>query len=373
MPNYRSAYSINNIGRRTKRRHGKLRMRGILASAVAATCLMIAVPIVGGATSATAATPNPCIAAKNCKIGYIVASAVPALVSMGTGVLTEATKLGMGFTEQSIGFDPNQQLAAVNAMIAQGVSAIITSPLVVASFETAVIAAKAAGIPVLTYDGQDPGLTMDIQNADQWAAQQMVGIVAKKLKSEHKACSLGLVDGPAFVPALGARDKGMAAGAKLNHCKVLSTQVNTADTLGAAAIIANQWKSQFGKKMTAIISYNDNAEMGVVAATSKSWKPLLVSFNGESSNITELKAGRVYADYALMNAVMGEGLAYGAYLALQGRTVPELVNSPYVLLTHANAGKYRSDAQILALPVGKLAFVKSKSGQWNLTDSATRS
>jgi hypothetical protein len=197
----------------------------------------------------------------------------------------------------------------------------------------------------------------------------MVGIVAKRLKKLHKACNLGLVDGPSFVPALGARDSGMALGAKANHCKVLSTQVNTNDTLTGAAVIAHQWASQFGKKMTAVISYNDNAEMGVVSARTK--KPLLASYNGEGPNLTELKAGRVYADFALQNAVMGEGLAYGAYLTLEGQSVPSQVNSPYVLLTKSNVAKYRADGAILQLPVGKLSFVTSGKGV-NLVDSASR-
>jgi ABC-type sugar transport system substrate-binding protein len=359
---------------RTHQRLGGWGVRRAFASVMAGACLLFVIPLVSQ-SSATAASPtvNPCVAAKNCKVGYIVASAVPALVSMGQGVLTESTHLGMAFTEQSIALDPNQQLSAMSAMISQGVNVIITSPLVVASFGTAITQANNAGIPVLTYDGGvEPGVTMNIANADQAAAQQMVGIVANRLKKLHKACNLGLVDGPSFIPALGARDTGMANGAKANHCKVLSTQVNTNDTLTGAAVIAHQWASQFGQKMTAVISYNDNAEMGVVSATNKKWSPLLTSYNGESPNLTELKAGRVYADLALQNAVMGEGLAYGAYLTLEGQTVPSQVNSPYVLLTKSNVAKYRADAAILQLPVGKLSFVTSGNSV-NLVDSASRS
>ena len=354
------------------------RFNRYLVSGVALASLMLAIPVVSmsGASAASSWTPGqgipaPCIVAKNCRFGFIVASAVPALVSQGQGALTESTHLGVGFTEQSIGFDPNQQLSVMQSMISQGVNAILTSPLDTSSIETGILAAQAAGTPVVFYDGSAPNLTMNIENADQASATAMVGIVAARLKKSHKACNLGLVDGLAAIPALGARDKGMAAGAVKYHCKVLSTQVDTADTSTAAAGYAHQWKSQFGQKMTAIISYNDNAEMGVYSATvTGSFKPLLASFNGEKANLQLLAAGKFFADYALQNSVMGEAMALGAYNYLLGKTVPSNVRSPYVLLKKGNVKTYTSDSDIVTLPVGKITFGPVVGGISTLSDSA---
>jgi ABC-type sugar transport system substrate-binding protein len=369
---------MSTVDYEVKGKEHRSRFNRYLVSGVALASLMLAIPVVSmtGVSAASSWTPGqgvpaPCIAAKNCKFGFIVASAVPALVSMGQGALIESTHLGVGFTEQSIGFDPNQQLSVMQSMISQGVNAILTSPLDTSSIETGILAAQAAGIPVVFYDGSAPKLTMNIENADQASATAMVGVVATQLKKLHKACSLGLVDGLAAIPALGARDKGFVAGAKKYHCKVLSTQVDTADTSTAAAGYAHQWKSQFGNKMTAIISYNDNAEMGVYSATvTGSFKPLLVSFNGESSNLKLLAAGKVFADYALQNSVMGEAMALGAYNALLGKNVPSNVRSPYVLLTKSNVKTYTSDADILNLPVGKITFGRVVGGISALSDSA---
>jgi ABC-type sugar transport system substrate-binding protein len=297
---------------------------------------------------------------------------------MGDGVSAEATNLGVGYSVQSIGFNPSEQLTVMDNMISQGVSAIITSPLDVGSIQAGITAATAAGIPVIFYDGStgsaaSPGLTLNVINLDQNAGEYMVGQIAAKLKSEGKKCALGLVDGITAVPALDHRDLGMAAGAKKYGCKVLSTQTDTADTASAAATIAEQWKSQFGSKMTGVVSYNDDAETGVYGSVAgSSWKPVLVSFNGENAELKLLSAGKVYEDDALANAVIGEGMAYGAYQVLEGKTVPTTVESPYYLLTKKNAKSFTTDADILAKPVGRIAFGQSGSTSI-LTDSAFKS
>lgn len=360
------------------------RVLSVLAPIVSGACLLLVLPVISTSAASAATwtpgtgTPNPCIAAANCTYGYIVASAVPALVSMGNGVEAEATNLGVGYSVQSTGFNPSQQLTVMDNMISQGVSAIITSPLDVGSIQAGINAATAAGIPVIFYDGStgsaaSPGLTLNVINLDQNAGVYMVGRIAAKLKSEGKKCQLGIVDGITAVPALDHRDLGMAAGAKKYGCKVLSTQTDTADTASAAATIAEQWRSQFSSKMTGIVSYNDTAETGVYGAVAGSnWKPLLVSFNGENAELNLLKSGKVYEDDALANAVMGEGMAWGAYQVLQGKTVPKTVTSPYYLLTKGNVKSFTTDAHILANPVGKIGF-KASGSSYVLTDSAFKS
>jgi ribose transport system substrate-binding protein len=372
---------VNFKGRKLK---VKSRVARIVAPIISGACLLLMLPTLSATTASAApwmpgtGVPNPCVAAASCTYGYIVASAVPALVSMGDGVSAEATNLGVGYSVQSIGFNPSEQLTVMDNMISQGVSAIITSPLDVGSIQAGITAATAAGIPVIFYDGStgsaaSPGLTLNVINLDQNAGEYMVGQIAAKLKSEGKKCALGLVDGITAVPALDHRDLGMAAGAKKYGCKVLSTQTDTADTASAAATIAEQWKSQFGSKMTGVVSYNDDAETGVYGSVAgSSWKPVLVSFNGENAELKLLAAGKVYEDDALANAVIGEGMAYGAYQVLKGKTVPTTVESPYYLLTKKNAKSFTTDADILAKPVGRIAFGQSGSTSI-LTDSAFKS
>ena len=372
---------VSRMGGKSKTRS---RLFSFLTPIVAGACLLLAIPVMGTSAASAASwtpgtgVPNPCIAASSCTYGYIVASEVPALVSMGNGVEAEATHLGIGYTVQSIGFNPSQQLTVMDNMISQGVSAIITSPLDVGSIQAGITAATNAGIPVIFYDGStgsaaSPGLTLNIINLDQNAGEYMVGQIAAKLKSEHKKCALGLVDGITAVPALDHRDLGMAAGAKKYGCKVLSTQTDTADTASAAATIAEQWRSQYGSKMTGVVSYNDDAETGVYGAVAGSkWKPVLVSFNGETTELKLLAAGKVFEDDALANAVIGEGMAWGAYQVLQGKTVPATVQSPYYLLTKKNVKSFTTDAIILDNPVGNIGFQQA-GGNYLLTDSRFKS
>ncbi len=346
---------------------------GALVAAAAALAVMPGAASATGRATVRDAGARPAATrhvGRHYTIGFILASPVSALIDMGNGVQGEAKRLGMGFDYESASFSSSTQLSAMSSMIARHVSAIITSPLVTKSFETSIEQAKKAGIPVLVYDGSDPGLTMDMTNADYQAAYDMVGYVAKHLRSEHKPCDIALLQGLPVVPALGNRDKGMVAGAKANHCTVLGTQVDTADTLSSAATIADQWKSQFGSKLEAIIPYNDGAALGVVSAVSSSFNPVVVGFNGEPQNVKDVAAGRLWEDYALQNTIMGEGLAWAAYQVLTGHKVPVTVYSPYVLLTKSNAASYKGDTYFLAHPPKSFSIIRYK-GQWQLKYSGS--
>jgi ribose transport system substrate-binding protein len=186
----------------------------------------------------------------------------------------------------------------MNNMISEKVDAIIMGPLNVGTLQPAITAATAAGIPVIFYDGDtgsaaSSGLALNIINLNENAMVTLVGHLAGKLKSEHKKCDLGLVDGVTAVPSLDERDIGMAAGAAKYGCKVLRTETNIPSTASAAATIADQWRSQFGNKMTGVVSVNDTTEVGVYGAVAgSSWKPLLVSANGEQAALQLLAGAR---------------------------------------------------------------------------------
>jgi ABC-type sugar transport system substrate-binding protein len=298
-------------------------------------------------------------AGKQIVVGYILTAPVEALEAIGAGLKIGAKKYNMKIIEESANFSSDTQISAMQALEAKNVDVIITAPLVPNTFFAAAQVAKNKGIKVMTYDRAGPGVTLAVTNPDEQEAASMVGQLAKELKTEGKPCELGIINGQPTAGPLKARDDGFAAGAKTAGCHVLATQVATQTTTTEGATIANAWKTTYGSKMTGIVSANDEIALGALNSRKGGFNPLIIGFNGESAAVKAVANGSLWADAGLENAVMGEGLAYGAYQAATGHAVPPAVSSPYYVITKDTAATFTqqyADSTIEKLPPLNISF-----------------
>lgn len=322
-------------------------------------------------TSGAASTKPPASTKSNKKftIGYVLAAPVTALVSMGKGLKVEANKLGMTVVTASANFTSTKQLEAVNSMISRHVNAIVTTALNPKAFEGAITSAKKAGIPILLYGGAVPGDAMNLANPDYQTAYNAVTAVKSHLASEGKPCNIAVIQGPKIAPPIEARDTAFLAAIKTDGCKLVATQITTKTTTTSAATIVDQWKTQYGSEIQAILPYNDTIALGILSATSPTFNPLVVGFNGSPQDVKEVANGSLWRDYGLENALMGEGFAYAAHRLLTGHKLPATVVEPYVTITKSNAANYHGDSYFLAHPPKVLTIVqqtKDNKKEWVL-------
>lgn len=361
--------SVSLAGRRHLR-PARCRLLGAVASALGALAMAI---LPAAASPARSGSNRPVLARRQSKqltIGFILASPVPTLIDMGNAVKAESQRLGMKFVYESDSSSPSAQLSMMGKLISEHVSAIVTSPLVAKPFEASIKQARSAGILVLAYDGTDPGLTMDMTNDDYQAGYDMVGFVAKHLRSEGRPCEIALLDGVSTALAFANRDAGMAAGERANGCTALGTEVDVPGTLSSAATIVDRWRTRFTTKLQAIVSYDGASARGAVSALGASSLPIVAGFGSSEQDVRDVISGRLWEDFAQQSSIIGEGLAWAAHQVLTGHSMPATVYSPYVLITKSNASGYKGDTYYLAHP--PISFqVTQVGGQYQLTYSGS--
>ena len=189
--------------------------------------------------------------------------------------------------------------------------------------------------------------TANFQTDDYAAGVKLAKSAAAKIRASGQACAVGIIQGVSFVPILRARNAGLEAGAKAAGCKVLDKQVNTKDNVDTARAIVSTWRTKYGSQMTGILAINDPSALAALSAVSGSFKPLITGYNGDATNVDQIRKGSIHASAALLSPEIGNGMAYAAYQVLTGKKVPNTVAAPYFQLTGANVASYKSYDQRL--------------------------
>lgn len=317
-----------------------------------------AAAVVAGAFAATGAAQQQ----QTFTIGWVPPTVAPFEAAMRSGISKQAKALGMKVIVAGGQFDPNVQITAVDSLVQRKVDAILIWPLDEKGIQPAFDRARAANIPIFVIDspGAKP-FAANFQTDDYAAGVRLAKSAAAKIKAGGKSCAVGIIQGVSFVPILRARNAGLEAGARAAGCTVLDKQVNTKDNVDTARAIVTTWKTKYGGKMTGILAINDPSALAALSAVSGSFDPLITGYNGDATNVEQIRKGTLFATAALLSPEIGNGMAYAAYQVLTGKKVPGTIAAPYFQLTGTNVATYKPYAQRLTGPM-KVAFVKQGSG-----------
>jgi ribose transport system substrate-binding protein len=295
-------------------------------------------------------------------IGWVPPTVAPFEAAMRSGIKKQAGALGMKVIVAGGQFDPNVQITAVDSLVQRKVDAILIWPLDEKGIQPAFDRARKAGIPLFVIDspGAKP-FTANFQTDDYAAGVKLAKSAAAKVKASGQACAVGIIQGVSFVPILRARNAGLEAGARAAGCKVLDKQVNTKDNVDTARAIVSTWRTKYGSEMTGILAVNDPSALAALSAVTGSFKPLITGYNGDATNVEQIRKGSIFASAALLSPEIGNGMAFAAHQVLTGKKVPKTLAAPYFQLTGANVASYKSYDQRLKTPM-KVAFVKRGDG-----------
>jgi ribose transport system substrate-binding protein len=326
-----------------------MRKRAAALSALAA--------LVASATLAGSGAAKPNASATIAFIPPVLAN--PAIKALNDGIALKAKSLGLGFETIGGQYSPQAQIVAMNAAIQKKVAMILIWPLDPKGIQPSFEKAKAAGIPILAiWSPGVPNIAANFQYNDNTAIANIAKLAAAELKKEGKPCNVGIIQGIPVVNILNARNVGMEKGAKAAGCTVLEKQVNQQDNNSGALPIAQAWKTKYGKKMTAILAYNDPSAEGAIAARSGSFQPLVTGMNGDPDGLAAVRNGSMFATGAVPNVELGEAMAQVASLAIAHKAYPKTVWFNFEIITKKNVGSYKPWADRLKAGPLKIAFVK---------------
>lgn len=175
---------------------------------------------------------------------------------------------GIEVLYQNADADPAKQQQQADAMIAQGVQAIVLDAVDTAAAASIVVNAQQAGIPVITYDRPivstpaDYYISFDNEGIGKAIAESLV----QKLDADGASGGVLIVGGSPTDNAAGLIKKGMQAGVAGGSYEVLA-EFDTPewDPAKAQEWVAGQI-SQFGDQIVGIVAANDGTGGGSIAA-----------------------------------------------------------------------------------------------------------
>lgn len=169
---------------------------------------------------------------------------------------------------QNADADPAKQQQQADAMIAQGVSAIVLDAVDTAAAASIVVNAQQAGIPVITYDRPIVSTPADyyISFDNEGIGRMIADSLVQKLDADGASGGLLIVGGSPTDNAAGLIKKGMEAGAGAGSYEVLATfDTPEWDPAKAQEWVAGQI-TQFGDQIVGVIAANDGTGGGSIAA-----------------------------------------------------------------------------------------------------------
>ena len=259
----------------------------------------------------------------------------PYFVTMKESAEEAAASIGAKLYVVDAAHDITKQINDIEDLIQKGIQILIINPTDSAGVESAVQAAKKAGIIVVAVDAQANGPLDSFVGSKNYDAGFKVGeYLAEYLKGQGK---VAILDGIPVVPIL-ERVRGFKdAVGKHPGISIVATQNGKQERATALSVTENM--IQATPDLAAIFSVNDGGGMGALAAIEASKKDIaLVSVDGFSEAVDAILKGGPFkatsAQFPRDQMRIALGIALAKYW---GANVPETVPVDVKLLTKENA------------------------------------
>ncbi|WP_167404807.1 substrate-binding domain-containing protein [Vibrio penaeicida] len=257
------------------------------------------------------------------------------------GAQRAADKAGVELLIYNANDKPSAQNDAVDAYIQDKVDAILVLPIDVNGIRPAIVAAKEAGIPVVTIDGIVEGVN-DVQvGVDNLLAGKQIGEFMTQYISEKslKNPSVGVV-GALNSYIQNVRLDGFKNG--LSNGKVIDTVdgrnvQDVAQTAAENLLIANPG-------MNLVYATGEPALIGALAATvSQNAKDRMRVFGWDltAQAVKGIDEGWVVGVIQQNTFGMGEAGVNAAVDLVKGKTVAKQIDVPVTIVTQANVDDFR--------------------------------
>jgi len=251
-----------------------------------------------------------------------------------------ADELGVKLVMYDAGGDVNKQISDVETMIAQKVDAVIVIPQSVEGSAPVVGKCNDAGIPIIIDNGDiaDTNFTAFVGCTDQESGEILGQWFVDNVEKGSKVC---IIEGPMGQSGQVGRYAGFEAVGMLEHFEVLSTQTANWKRDEAMALVED-WITQYGEDLKAIICENDDMGLGALSACKAAGRSDIVvgGVDGLDDAVAAVKAGE-YGISVLQDS-QGKG-AVGVDVALQiikGEEYEKDTSIPFRAITAENVDAY---------------------------------
>lgn len=305
-----------------------IKITGRLVGLLAAGAIVVAA-CGGGATEAPAGG--------DIKIGVAFPNSDTFLSRVQDGMKAKAEELGVEITITDAKDDTQAQLTQVENFISQGVSAIIVVPVDTSAAQPMADAAKTAEIP-LVFVNRNPSIAgVPYVGSDSLYA----GTVEMQALAElaGNKGDVVILQGQVTNEAAVLRTQGCNDVAAEVGMTVVATQAGDWDRAKGQSITENWIQSGTLKEGMVVCANNDEMALGAINALKaadlldKVW---VGGVDATSEALAAMQAGDLEVTVFQDANGQGQGGVQAAVDLVNGKTVPDYVDIPYVLVTPEN-------------------------------------
>ncbi len=256
----------------------------------------------------------------------------PFFVSLKHGAEEEAKALGLNLVAVDAQDDPAKQIASIEDLIQKKVKVIMINPTDSAAVLSAVKAANAAGIPVITLDRSIDGgdVAAHIASDNVAGGEMAAGFIKEKLAGQGNVVEL---EGIAGASAARERGKGFHNVIdKETGIKVVAKQPADFDRARGMSVMENILQSQ--NNVAGVFAHNDEMALGALQALDSSGRKgvVVVGFDATADAVAAVKAGRMAATVAQKPELIGKMGVETAKKIIDGQSVDKYVPVPLELI-----------------------------------------
>ncbi|BAB07451.1 ribose ABC transporter substrate-binding protein RbsB [Halalkalibacterium halodurans] len=256
----------------------------------------------------------------------------PFFVTLQEGAEAKAEELGVDLITVDAQDDDAKQISDVEDLIQRGVDLILINPTDSTSVTSAIAAANAAGIPVITVDrGAEGGEVVSHIASDNVAGGEMAGELLKELVGEGaEVAELEGIPGSSAARERGEGFHNVAEGS----LEVAAKQTANFNRAEGLTVMENILQSN--PEITGVFAHNDEMALGALEAIDAAGRDdiVIVGFDATDDAVAAVEAGRLAGTVAQQPTLIGETAVATAFSVLSGDDVEEFIPVDLELVTN---------------------------------------
>lgn len=258
------------------------------------------------------------------KVGLVVSTLNnPFFVTLKEGAEAKAEEMNLELIVLDSQNDPAKELANMEDLLTQDVSAIMINPTDSDAVVNAIKMANSKGVPVLTLDrGANAGEVATHIASDNVAGGLMAGeFIVDLLGGSGKVVEL---EGIAGTSAARDRGEGFNKALEGQDIEVVARQVADFDRTKGLSVMENILQAQ--PEIDAVFAHNDEMALGALKAVQAAGKDIkIVGFDATDDAVKSVEAGELAATVAQQPAMIGSLGVESALKVIMGEAVDAYV------------------------------------------------
>jgi ribose-binding protein len=266
------------------------------------------------------------------KVGLVISTLNnPFFVTLKEGAEEKSNEVGAELIVLDSQNDPSKELSNVEDLITQGVDIILINPTDSDAVVSAIKAANAASIPVITLDrGANAGEVVTHIASDNVAGGKMAGqFIIDTLGGKGNVVEL---EGIAGTSAARDRGQGFNDAIATSEIQVVANQVADFDRTKGLSVMENILQAQ--PEINAVFAHNDEMALGALKAIQASGRDIIVvGFDATDDAVKAVQDGDMAATVAQQPALIGSLGVESAMMYLGGETLDAYIPVELMLVT----------------------------------------